>query len=312
MPTHGIRSNAQISTLREQFLARPLADHSGVRGIISASWRRALEHDIDADEPDPLFVPDRDEESLLVRSATPVLENLATELAQQPVAILLTDADGLVVHRSSADRTLDAGLDSICLAPGYSYAEDSIGTNGIGTTLECQEPVLVSGFEHFKSRLAQFECAGTPIFHPVRGHLVGVLDLTSWQGTPGPLLLTLARRTANQIEDAILAGIGSRELALFREYLSACKGVGGRSRGERRRRDGQQPCPGPLRRRRPGNADHPHGRHRRIAQARHDPGRPALGRGRAHRVPAGPLRHGARRRRVPREEPDRRAAGAPP
>ncbi|KAA9160123.1 GAF domain-containing protein [Amycolatopsis acidicola] len=195
----------------------------GVREIISASWRRALENHIDADEPDPVFVADHDEESLLVRSARPILDNLCEELAAHPVAVLLTDADGLVVSRRSVDGALNSGLDRISLAPGYSYAEDSIGTNGIGTTLECQQPVLVSGFEHFNSRLAEFECAGVPIYHPVRGNLFGVLDLTSWTGTPGPLLLTLARRTARQIEEAMLSGTGARELALFREYLTSCR-----------------------------------------------------------------------------------------
>ncbi|WP_027945589.1 sigma-54-dependent Fis family transcriptional regulator [Amycolatopsis taiwanensis] len=223
MTTQGHESHSQVRLLREQFLSKHLPELPGVRDIISASWRRALEHHIDADEPNPIFVTDRDEESLLVRSATPILDNLRAELAGHPVAILLTDADGLVVRRSSVDRALDSGLDRISLAPGYSYAEESIGTNGIGTTLECQEPVLVSGFEHFNSRLAAFECAGAPIHHPVRGHLVGVLDLTSWTGTPGPLLLTLARRTAKQIEEAMLGGLGARELALFRDYLASCQ-----------------------------------------------------------------------------------------
>ncbi|HVW39957.1 MAG TPA: helix-turn-helix domain-containing protein [Amycolatopsis sp.] len=221
--TQGNRPDSQVSGLRERFLARPVAPLPGVREIISASWRRALEHQVDADEPDPIFVADRNEESLLVRSAAPILDNLSAELSGHPVAIVLTDAAGLVVRRSSPDRSLVSGLDSILLAPGYSYAEASIGTNGIGTTLECQEPVLVSGFEHFNSRLADFECAGAPIYHPVRGHLVGVLDLTSWTGTPGPLLLTLARRTAKQIGEAMLVGTGTRELALWREYLASCR-----------------------------------------------------------------------------------------
>ncbi|WP_191244366.1 sigma-54-dependent Fis family transcriptional regulator [Amycolatopsis deserti] len=223
MTRPGHRSEPQVSALREKFLSRPVPELAGVREIISASWRRALEHRIDADEPDPIFVPDRDEDSLLVRCAKPILENLTTELSDHPVAILLTDADGLVVSRSSPDHALHSGLDRICLAPGFSYAEESIGTNGIGTTLECQQPVLVSGFEHFNSRLAAFECAGAPIHHPIRGHLVGVLDLTSWTGAPGPLLLTLARTTAKRIEEAMLAGAGARELALFREYLASCR-----------------------------------------------------------------------------------------
>ncbi|MDQ0381245.1 sigma-54-dependent Fis family transcriptional regulator [Amycolatopsis thermophila] len=223
MTRPGRRSESQVSALREEFLSRRVPDVPGVREIISASWRRALEHRISADEPDPVFVTDRDEDSLLARTAKPILDNLTTELSDHPVAILLTDADGLVVSRSSPDRALHSGLDRISLAPGFSYAESSIGTNGIGTTLECQQPVLVSGFEHFNSGLAEFECAGAPIHHPIRGHLVGVLDLTSWTGAPGPLLLTLARTTAKRIEEAMLAGAGARELALFREYLAACR-----------------------------------------------------------------------------------------
>lgn len=224
MTTQVDRSDAQpMSALREMFLSRREPAIPGVRDVITASWRRALEHQVDTDEPDPVFVADRDEESLLVRSATPVLTNLSTELSTHPVASVLCDARGLVVRRFSTDRMLTAGLDRISLAPGYSYAEESVGTNGIGTALECQTSVLVSGFEHFNGSLTEFECAGAPIIHPIRGHLVGVLDLTSWAGIPGPLLLTLARTTAKQIEEALLASAGTRELSLFREYLASCQ-----------------------------------------------------------------------------------------
>ncbi|MEU6641929.1 helix-turn-helix domain-containing protein [Saccharomonospora sp. NPDC046836] len=224
MTTQRDRSDSRpMSALREMFLSRPLPELPGVRDVITASWQRALDHQVDAEDPDPVFIADRDEESLLVRSATPVLANLSAELTSHPVASLLSDADGLVVRRFSTDRNLTSGLDRISLAPGYSYAEESVGTNGIGTALECQKSVLVSGFEHFNSSLTDFECAGAPITHPIRGHLVGVLDLTSWADIPGPLLLTLARTTAKQIADALLASTGARELSLFREYLASCQ-----------------------------------------------------------------------------------------
>ncbi len=224
MTTQGDRPGSQpMRDLRELFLSSPLPEVPGVRDVISASWRRAVANRVDADAPDPVFVTDRDEESLLAHSAAPVLANLSEEMANHPVAILLTDANGLVVSRVSTDRALTSGLDTISLAPGYSYAEESVGTNGIGTALECQKSVLVSGFEHFNSSLTEFECAGAPIIHPIRGHLAGVLDLTSWADTSGPLLLTLARTTAKRIEEAMLASTGARELSLFREYLASCQ-----------------------------------------------------------------------------------------
>ncbi|RJQ81885.1 sigma-54-dependent Fis family transcriptional regulator [Amycolatopsis panacis] len=217
------RGNETMRDLRERFLSRHSPEAPGVRDVITASWRRALEHQVAVARPEPRYVSDRDEESLLVHSAAPVLANLSEELAGHPTAIVLTDANGLVVNRLSTDRTLTAGLDQISLAPGYSYAEESVGTNGIGTAVECQKSVLVSGFEHFNDELTGFECAGAPIVHPIRGHLAGVLDLTSWDEACGPLLLTLARTTAKRIEEAMLAGTGARELSLFREYLAACR-----------------------------------------------------------------------------------------
>ncbi|GHF93986.1 MULTISPECIES: sigma-54-dependent Fis family transcriptional regulator [Amycolatopsis] len=225
MTTQGDRPGSQpMRYLRERFLSSPpLPEVPGVRDVISASWRRALANRVATEAPEPIFVTDRDEESLLAHSATPVLVNLSEEMANHPVAILLTDANGLVVSRVSTDHALTSGLDTISLAPGYSYAEESVGTNGIGTALECQKSVLVSGFEHFNSSLTEFECAGAPIIHPLRGHLVGVLDLTSWADTSGPLLLTLARTTAKRIEEAMLATTGARELSLFREYLASCQ-----------------------------------------------------------------------------------------
>jgi transcriptional regulator of acetoin/glycerol metabolism len=222
--THENRRDPQpMRSLREKFLSRLIPEIPGVRDVITASWRRALDNQVGVEAPAPVYVADRDEESLLSHSATPVLANLSAELAAHPVAILLTDAHGLVVNRFSTDRALNSGLDRISLAPGYSYAEESVGTNGIGTALECQKSVLVSGFEHYNSSLTEFECAGAPIIHPVRGHLAGVLDLTSWADTSGPLLLTLARTTAKRIEEAMLASTGARELSLFREYLASCQ-----------------------------------------------------------------------------------------
>lgn len=224
MTKHGDRPDSRpMRDLREKFLSRGLPELPGVRDVITASWQRALDHQVDVEAPDPVFVAGHDEESLLIQSATPVLANLSAELASHPVAILLTDAHGLVVNRFSTDRALNSGLDGISLAPGYSYAEESMGTNGIGTALECQKSVLISGFEHFNSSLTDFECAGAPIIHPIRGQLAGVLDLTSWAESSGPLLLTLARTTAKRIEEAMLASTGARELALFREYLASCQ-----------------------------------------------------------------------------------------
>jgi transcriptional regulator of acetoin/glycerol metabolism len=44
----------------------------------------------------------------------------------------------------AADSDLDRHLDSVKLAPGFSYAEESVGTNGIGTALEAAKALGMS------------------------------------------------------------------------------------------------------------------------------------------------------------------------
>ena len=47
---------------------------------------------------------------------------------------------GVVLARLTADPDLERHLDGVKLAPGFSYAEELVGTNGIGTALEGGQP----------------------------------------------------------------------------------------------------------------------------------------------------------------------------
>jgi transcriptional regulator of acetoin/glycerol metabolism len=139
----------------------------------------------------------------------------------------LTDAAGLVLTRLTADHDLERALDGIKLAPGFSYAEERVGTNGIGTALESGGPAHVFGHEHYAESLERFGCAGVPIHDPVSGKTVGVLDLTCWRKNADPLLVSLVKSTADQITQALLAAGSSRDLHLLQEYVRACRRTGG-------------------------------------------------------------------------------------
>ena len=83
-------------------------------------------------------------------------------------------------------------------------------------------PTHVFGHEHYAEHLEDLACAGVPIHHPISGRLVGAVDFTCWRRDAGALLLTLAKTTAEQIRQSLLADSGSSELDLFKEYLRAC------------------------------------------------------------------------------------------
>lgn len=210
---------------RDTFLSSGDLDDDVVRESIQASWLRSSRLKVDTDHLDPTY-RGLEGPSPLALTAAPVLSALADELANESVSIILTDQHGLVLQRTCPDPSLIKELDKAYLSPGFSYAEEQVGTNGIGTALEAGIPTMVTGSEHFTGSLGRFACAGAPIHHPVTGALLGVLDLTSSVTHSNALLMFCARSTAQKIEQQLLARSGARELALFRDYLAACQHPG--------------------------------------------------------------------------------------
>ncbi|GAA3638174.1 helix-turn-helix domain-containing protein [Microlunatus ginsengisoli] len=211
-----------VAANRVRFLTAETPEPRTVRDTILASWRRSVEMQVAADKIEMHFEPEVHLDTRLARSARPVLRGLSERLQGQSVSVILTDHSGLVLSRLTGDSELERHLDRVLLAPGFSYAEKFVGTNGIGTALEVGGPAHVFGHEHYAENLEDLACAGVPIHHPVTGRLVGAVDLTCWRKDAGSLLLTLAKTTAEQIKQALLADASASQLELFQEYLRVC------------------------------------------------------------------------------------------
>ena len=224
-PMHTARD--LLAEARERFLAAESVDPNAVRKPILASWWRSRQWHVAADHIELDYLHDPDLESNLARTADPVLRHLHEQLDGQPISIILTDSAGVVLTRLTADRDLERQLDGVKLAPGFSYAEARVGTNGIGTALESGGPAHVFGHEHYAEHLEQFGCAGVPIHDPVSGKTVGVIDLTCWRKNADPLLVSLVKATADQITQALLAAGSRRDMHLLQEYVRACRRTGG-------------------------------------------------------------------------------------
>ena len=225
MPMHTARD--RLAEAREQFLAAEPVDANAVRKPILASWWRSRQWHVAADHIELDYLREPDLESNLARTADPVLRHLHEQLDGQPISIILTDSAGLVLTRMTADHDLERHLDGVKLAPGFSYAEDRVGTNGIGTALESGGPAHVFGQEHYAEHLEGLACAGVPIHDPVSGKTVGVIDLTCWRKNADPLLISLVKATADQITQALLAAGSRRDMHLLQEYVRACRRTGG-------------------------------------------------------------------------------------
>lgn len=186
---------------------------------IESSWRRSISHAAANQMRPSRFTDAVDPESELVRAARPILDRWQQRLGDMRVAVFLSDKCGQIVDRRISDATERNRFDSASAAEGFDFSEVAIGTNGLGTVLEAGQPLFVRGSEHFNDALAHIACAGAPIRHPFTGRPVGSLALASLLEVSHPLMLSMAREAAAQIEQHLTETAGSREIALTMSYF---------------------------------------------------------------------------------------------
>jgi transcriptional regulator of acetoin/glycerol metabolism/DNA-binding CsgD family transcriptional regulator len=179
------------------------------------------------DQFDVPFESSVDSDVLLVRASVPVLDGLIGDLAGVIVGVVLTDEDGHVLDRRVDHRGLRGDLDAIALAPGAVYAEGRIGTNAIGTALAQQAPSMVVGTEHFADAFTPMGCAAVPLADPQSGRLIGAIDLTCRASDASPLMLSLARRSAREIEQRLIDDKGIADRVLLQHFLQRRRGAKG-------------------------------------------------------------------------------------
>ncbi|MFJ5225540.1 SpoIIE family protein phosphatase [Streptomyces sp. NPDC088400] len=197
-----------------------------VRGPILASWQRCRMLGITADHVEVLYHDDLDFSGPLVQLARPILDELGSTISGIRASAVLCDASARVLDRRVGEPSLNSSLDRLRLAPGFGFAEESTGTNGMGTALAERKPAFVYGREHFADAMRLLACAAAPIRDPLSGQVLGALDLTCFERDADPAMLPLVREAARDIERALLDRTQARERALYRTFLATRAGSG--------------------------------------------------------------------------------------
>jgi sigma-54 dependent transcriptional regulator, acetoin dehydrogenase operon transcriptional activator AcoR len=184
---------------------------SGLSRRLLASWQRSEDYGVPLEQIEPVFTGTENLGSLFFQCGNEVLADLHSTLANEPVSMMLTDAEGVVLSRLSGDRNLIKALDDVHLAPGFGYAERDVGTNGLGLALADRVPTLVRADQHYALSLCTFTCAAVPVFDPASGRLEGSVNLTTWSQSSSDLLLALARSAASNTTALMLARSSGRQ-----------------------------------------------------------------------------------------------------
>jgi AraC-like DNA-binding protein len=216
---------SRFGTAAEQALdVRPVepvptgATASSSPAEVHDSWRRCVaEHHVD---PRSRTAPNVITQSELKVSSEPLgdvilhareeIDRLYAIVRQEGYVVLLCNGDGVAIHhRGDPARADEFKQWGIWL--GGVWSEQIEGTNGIGTCIAEQRPILVHCGQHYRTRHIKLTCAGAPIFDPV-GKLAGVLDVSAviWGGSDRTQQLALA---------ATIASARAVEERLFREFF---------------------------------------------------------------------------------------------
>jgi transcriptional regulator of acetoin/glycerol metabolism len=195
----GRGAGAEIAT-------RPAAQQAGHVDLIHQSHERCAALGltrIERPDYEPLMRGDlavaKERNQRLFTHAAPVMEMLHEQIVNTESMIVLTDAQGTVLH-SIGDSDFLERANKVALSPGVNWAEQSKGTNAIGTALFEERPTLVHADEHFMHANHFLTCSAAPIFDP-RGNMLGVLDVSGDQRSYHQHTMGLVRMSARMIEN---------------------------------------------------------------------------------------------------------------
>lgn len=135
--------------------------------------------------------------------ALPVMETLYEQIVNTHSMVVLTDAQGTILHTLGDDDFLEKA-DRVALCAGVAWSEQSKGTNAIGTAIAEQTPTLVHADQHFLTINHFLTCSAAPIIDH-QGRLIGVLDVTGDQRSFHKHTMALVRMSAQMIENQLFS-----------------------------------------------------------------------------------------------------------
>ena len=139
----------------------------------------------------------------LYQHAMPVMESLYENILNTHSMVLLTDANGMILHALGDDDFLQRA-NKVALAPGVEWSERSRGTNAIGTAIAAAEPTVVHADQHYLRANHFLTCSAVPIVDP-RGDVCGVLDVTGDFRSYHQHTMALVRMSGQIIENQLFS-----------------------------------------------------------------------------------------------------------
>ncbi|MQW86777.1 helix-turn-helix domain-containing protein [Sinorhizobium saheli] len=192
---------------------------------VAASWRRCMT--VHGLAPEEARLPWRLSESelrqarersgALIAEATGELDRLFAMVGKAGYCLLLTDENGVALERRGAGGD-DADFRGVGLWSGTVWSEASVGTNGIGTAIVDERPVVIHRDQHFLSSNIGLSCTTAPI-RGETGRLAAAIDISTCREDASEAVLSILSQAVRDAAARIEANLFRRAFAGARIVL---------------------------------------------------------------------------------------------
>jgi len=204
-PEHDLR----VRESWDRFLRDGGCAPDALRYVVEDSWRRCADANVDpAIQVANSLLREGDVESLryqhkdLIAACKPVMALASDFLSETGTVMVLTDHRGVVLELEG-DCAAMTPAEKVHLMPGANWAEGQCGTNAIGTALSLGQPVQIHSEEHFCEGIKRWTCSAAVIRDPLRGEVLGVIDVSGLSRSYSRHALSLVVTAANRIESFV-------------------------------------------------------------------------------------------------------------
>ncbi|MEM6664536.1 MAG: GAF domain-containing protein [Pseudomonadota bacterium] len=188
---------------------------AAARSAIASSWHRSLvRFGLDPTNTQKInhvgaasLSASRDQLDALLNAASSELDRLFRLVGDAGCGLYLTDRSGIVLDHRCKDADAEQ-FRQLGLEPGANCSEAAEGTNGMGTCLAEERPVIVHRDEHFRAHHTAFTCIAAPVFG-ADGEVLAALDISTARADQ-------TRSTNLLMADALLQCTRRIEGAFFR------------------------------------------------------------------------------------------------
>ncbi|MGG5783333.1 sigma-54-dependent Fis family transcriptional regulator [Bacillus albus] len=208
----------------KKFVDEGVLDSNRMNERISESWHRCKQANVNPHMnkgqkilSSNVFQDQKKKSEIFLDIAIPQLQNMRKTIDELQMMALLIDPDGYVLSVSGNQQTLKRAK-HINFIEGVKWTEAAVGTNAIGTALQIEEAIMISGTEHYSVASHSWSCAAAPI-HNDDGKLIGVLDFSCAIEFSHPYMLGMVTSIAHAVERECSIRVHQNELHLIHRFL---------------------------------------------------------------------------------------------